>query len=128
MFLDTNIIIEMFRFGKGTEKFQKIYEQIEDEALFISAFQIGEIADWSLANGINPLEPIENIKKMANIVPLSEDICILGSKMKHEMRRKGVSKFSLADGLILASAKSVKQTLLTMDEDFRKVKDVIVLK
>lgn len=128
MFLDTNIIIDLFRFGKGSERFQKIFEQIEDEALFISIFQIGEITDWSLANGIDPSEPIGNIKKMVNIVPLSEDICVQASRIKHKMREKGVSKFGLADGLILASARSVKQNLLTMDEDFKKVEDVIVLK
>jgi predicted nucleic acid-binding protein len=83
MFLDTNIIIDLFRFGKGSERFQKIFEQIEDEALFISVFQMGEVSDWSLANGIDPSEPIENIKKMVNIVPLSEDICVLGSRIKH---------------------------------------------
>jgi predicted nucleic acid-binding protein len=128
MFLDTNIIIEMFRFGKGTDEFKRIFEQIEDEVLFISIFQMGEIADWSLANGIDPSEPIGKVKKMANIVPLSEDICVQGSRIKHEMRKKGVAKFGLADGLILASARSVKQSLLTMDEDFKKARDVVVLK
>ncbi len=128
MFLDTNIIIDMFRFGKGTERFRKIFKQIEDEALFISIIQIGEIADWSLANEIDPSEPIKYLKEMVNIVPLSEDICIQGSKIKYDMRKEGAAKFSLADGLILSSARFVKQVLLTMDEDFKKVKDVIILR
>ncbi len=43
------------------------------------------------------------------------------------MRKKGQKKFGLADGIILASAISINQTLLSKDNDFKKAKDVIIL-
>ncbi len=127
MFLDTNIIVDIFRNDEESKKFQKIFELIENEPLFISVFQMGEISDWSLMNKIDPVEPIEFLKKTVNIIPLNEDICIEASKIKYETRREGEKKFSLADGIILASARSINQTLLTSDRDFKRVKDVIIL-
>ena len=44
------------------------------------------------------------------------------------MRKKGKSKFSLIDGIILASAQSINQKFLTKDNDFQKTKEVILLK
>ena len=127
MFLDTNIIIDIFRYDEESKKFQKIFELIEKEPLFISVFQMGEISDWSLMNKIYPAEPIEFLKKTLNIIPLNEEICIEASKITYDMRKKGEKKFSLADGIILASARSINQTLLTSDRDFKRVKDVIIL-
>jgi len=127
MFLDTSIIIDIFRYDEESKNFQKIFELIKDEPLFISIFQIGEISDWSLQNKIDPIEPLNFLKKTMNIIPLSEEICLEASKIKYEMRKKGQKKFGLADGIILASAISINQTLLSKDNDFIKAKNVIIL-
>lgn len=127
MFLDTSIIIEIFRSGENTKPFEDIYELIKDEPLFISIIQIGEISDWCLKNGINPTERISNLKHIVNIIPLSEKICCEGSRIEYDFRREGVSHFSLMDGFILASARSINQNLLTKDTDFRKAGDALVL-
>ena len=127
MFLDTSVIVDIFRYDEESKNFQKIFEQIKDEPLFISIFQIGEISDWSLLNKIDPAEPLEFLKKTMNIIPLSEDICLEASKIKYEMGKKDQKKFGLADGIILASAISINQTLLSKDYDFKKAKDVIIL-
>ena len=127
MFLDTSIIVDIFRYDEESKNFQKIFELIKDDPLFISIFQIGEISDWSLSNKIDPAEPLEFLKKTMNIIPLSEDICLEASIIKFDMRKKGEKKFSLADGIILASARSINQTLLSKDSDFKKAKDVIIL-
>ena len=125
MFLDTSIIIEIFQ---SKSEFEEIYEIIKDEPLFISIVQIGEIADWCVKNKINPTERIEKLKHIINIIPLSEKICITGSQIKHDMREKGVTKFGLLDGIVLASARLINQELLTTDTDFKKAKDATVLK
>lgn len=127
MFLDTSIIIEIFRSKKNTQLFEDIYKLIKDEPLFISIVQIGEISDWCLKNEINPTERISKLKHILNIVPLSEEICFEGSKIKYDSRRESISHFSLMDGFILASARSINQKLLTKDTDFRKADDAIVL-
>lgn len=127
MFLDTSIIIEIFRSGENTRLFGDIYELIKDELLFISIIQIGEISDWCLKNEIDPTERISNLKDIVNLIPLSEKICFEGSKITYDFRREGISHFSLMDGFILASARSINQKLLTKDTDFRKADDAIVL-
>jgi predicted nucleic acid-binding protein len=127
MFLDTSIIIEIFRNKENTEAFQKIYKLIKDENLFISVIQIGEISDWCLKNDIDPTERISQLKRIVNIVPLSEKICLKGSKAKYRYRKEGITNFSLIDGIILASAQLINQNLLTKDTDFEKAKDAIVV-
>lgn len=127
MFLDTSIIIEIFRSEKHTKEFGKIYELIKDEPLFISIIQIGEISDWCLKNSVDPAKRTASLKSILNIIPLSEKICLEGSQIKYEMRRQRISSFSLSDGIILASARSINQKLLTTDTDFRKADDAIIL-
>ncbi len=127
MFLDTSIIIEIFKMRKDTKKFEEIYDFIKDEPLFISIIQLGEISDWCLKNKIDPKNRINRLKDILNIIPLSEKICLKGSQIKYDMRKKRFFKFSLFDGIILASAQSLNQKLLTTDSDFKKAKDVIIL-
>lgn len=127
MFLDTTIIMEILRSKKRSKKFQEIFDLVKDEPLFISVIQLGEISDWCLDNEIDPLDRISRLKEVVGIVPLSERICLEGSEIKHWMRERGVSKFSLLDGIILVSARSIDQKLLTTDSDFRKAEDAIIL-
>ena len=127
MFLDTSIIIEIFRSGQKSETFEEIFELIKDEPIFISIIQIGEISDWCLKNNINPEKRILRLKQILNVVPLSEKICLEGSKIKYKIRKKEKKKFSLIDGIILSSARSINQKLLTIDKDFKKINDTIVL-
>jgi len=127
MFLDTSVIIEIFRSEKSSKTFGEIYELIKDEPLFISVIQIGEISDWCLKNNIDPEKRMSKLRQLLNIIPLSEKLCFEGSQVKFNLRKKGISKFSLIDGIILASARSINQKLITKDKDFRKIKDAIVL-
>jgi predicted nucleic acid-binding protein len=128
MFIDTSIVIEIFRLEKRSKKFEKIHDIIKNEPMFISVIQLGEISDWCLSNGIDPSDRISKLKKIFNIIPLDELSCIEGSKIKFEMRKSGKTKFSLMDGIILASARSVNQKLLTSDSDFKKAEDVVFIK
>ncbi|MCX6665136.1 MAG: PIN domain-containing protein [Euryarchaeota archaeon] len=128
MFLDTSIIIEIFRNEKQTKTFQDIYKYIKEEPLFISLVQIGELSDWCLKNQIDPEKRINKLKQILNVIPLNEKICYDAAQIKYTMRKKGVEKFGLLDAIILASARSINQKLLTMDNDFRTLHDAIVLR
>jgi len=127
MFVDTSIIVEIFRDDKDSNKFQEIYEHIKDEPLFISIIQLAELSDWCLKNQINSEERVTRLKQIANVIPLNEKICFEAARLKHTMRKKSTSKFGLLDGIILASARSMNQRLLTTDNDFRSLSDAIVL-
>jgi predicted nucleic acid-binding protein len=126
MFLDTSIIVELMR-GEDEELIGKIMSHIENELIFISMVQLGEVNDWCLANCSNPEARISQLREIVHLIPVNETICIRASEIKHEMRLKKIPKFSLIDGLILASARHIDQKLLTLDSDFRKAKDAICI-
>jgi len=128
MFLDTSILIEIFRNDQKTRTFQEIYKHIKDEPLFISLIQIGEISDWCLKNNIDPEKRITKLKQILNVIPLNEKICYEAAHIKYKIRKKGVAKFGLLDGIVLASARSINQRLLTTDSDFRTISDAVVVR
>ena len=127
MFLDTSIVIELFRFSDRSKKFKTIMSHIADEILIVSVIQLAEITNWCIINRMSVTEKIDDVRKIATIMPLSEDISIEGAKIKREMRRLRVPKFGIIDGIILASARSIKEEILTTDKDFRKAKDAIIV-
>lgn len=127
MFLDTSIIIDILTHKKNSDQFKTIFSRIKDEPLYISIIQLGELSDWCYKNNVEVNKKIQQIKKMVTIIPLDETICLHGSKIKHIARKKGNKKFSLIDGLILASANSVDENLLTKDTDFSNCSQAIVL-
>jgi predicted nucleic acid-binding protein len=90
--------------------------------------QIGEISDWCLKNHIDPEKRITKLKQILNVIPINEKICYDAANIKYMMRKKGGTKFGLLDGIILASARSMNQRLLTADTDFRTISDAIVIK
>lgn len=128
MFLDTSVIIKIFRNDKNSKTFQEIYTYIKDEPIFISIIQIGEISDWCLKNHIDPEKRITKLKQILNVIPLNEKICYDAAHLKYTIRKKGVTKFGLLDGIVLASARSLNQRLLTTDNDFRAMSDAIVVR
>ena len=128
MFLDTSVIIEIFRNDKNSKKFQEIYTYIQDEPIFISIIQIGEISDWCLKNHIDPEKRITKLKQILNVIPLNEKICYEAARIKYTIRKKGVTKFGLLDGIVLASARLINQRLLTTDTDFRSINDAVVIR
>jgi predicted nucleic acid-binding protein len=127
MFLDTSIIIEIFRNDKNSKTFQEIYSYIKDEPIFISLIQIGEISDWCLKNHIDPEKRITKLKQILNVIPLNEKICYDAAHIKYTIRKRGVTKFGLLDGIVLASARLINQRLLTMDNDFRTISDAVFI-
>ncbi len=127
MFLDTNILIDMLLSREETARFRRIIEVIGNEHLYVSIFQIGELSDWCLMAELDPLESVTRLKEVASIIPLTESICLNASRIKDDMRKKGASKFGLGDGIVLASARSINQELLTTDIDFNEAEDAIIL-
>jgi predicted nucleic acid-binding protein len=125
MFLDTTIIVELMR-GEG-QRVKNILAHIENELLFISIIQLGEVNDWCLANCSDTPKRIAQLKEIVNVIPLNEAICIEASELKHKFRSQKIVKFSLMDGIILASARYIGQKLLTSDTDFRKADDAIMI-
>ena len=89
--------------------------------------QLGELSDWCIANRIPVKERVEAVKNLANIIPVDEEICLEGSKLKNERRKKGFRSFGLLDGLVMAAARSVGERVLTLDRDFEGEEDCILI-
>ena len=89
--------------------------------------QLAELSDWCIANEVPVRERIEEVKSLANIIPLDEDVCLEGSRLKSERRRRGFGSFGFLDGLLLAAARSVGERVLTFDRDFPEEEDCLLL-
>ncbi|OLB47049.1 hypothetical protein AUI07_02455 [archaeon 13_2_20CM_2_53_6] len=127
MLLDTSAIIEVLRHPRTSKEFRLVQKHIGEENLFVLVVQLAELSDWCIVNNIPVRERIGEVKNLANIIPLDEDICLEGSKIKNERLKKGFASFALLDGLLLAAAKSVGERVLTFDRDFAEEEDCLVL-
>lgn len=119
--------MEILRHPRSSKEFRLIKEQIGSEELYVLLVQLAELSDWCLENDESPEESIGRLKRMASIILLDENICLDGSRIKRERRRKGHRAFGILDGLILAAARSMNEKLLSFDEDFQGEEDCIVL-
>ena len=127
MFLDTSIIIEILAGRKGSTVKEEVFAAIGASPLYFSAVQFAEIADICMNNGEDAEKRIRQVKDIVSVTSLDDNICLQAAAIKLHMRKKGCNKFSLVDGIVLASARSVGEKLLTLDTDFRMAKDAFVM-
>ena len=127
MLLDTSAIVEIFRSPAESVRLEKITAEIGDEEVYVSTIQLAEIADWASRNKAPPEDRVEAVKEMARTVPLDERICLEGAAIKQRRRKSGHDGFALIDGIILATARSIGQRVLTLDEDFAGESDCLVI-
>lgn len=123
MFLDTFALVEYFM---GTSKGLRVKEALKRERSYISIISIAEVADWCHENDLDAQKHVDVIRKLVDMVPLTEEICLGASRIKHEGRKLHID-FGLVDGLILATAKSMGQKVLTGDPHFRELPNVLML-
>jgi predicted nucleic acid-binding protein len=127
LLLDTSAIIEVLRHPRTSNEFRLVEKHIGEEDLYVLVVQLAELSDWCIVNNVPVRERIEEVKSIANIIPLDEDICLEGSRIKNERRKKGFGSFGILDGLLLAAARSVGERVLTFDRDFAEEEDCLVL-
>lgn len=127
MLLDTSTLVEIFRSSAGSARFRMIMAEVGDEEAYVSVIQLAEIADWATRTGAPPEGRVDALKEFARIVPLDERICLNASEIKHRRRNAGHGDFGLIDGIILATARSIGQRVLTLDTDFSGENDCLVI-
>jgi predicted nucleic acid-binding protein len=122
--IETSAWVEYFA---GTKLGEKCKELIEKEQIATSIISIAELSDKAYREN-QPIERyIEFILAKAKIIPLTIRIARLGAQAKNEIRKKK-TKFGLADGIHLATAREQEAILLTKDNDFTELKKVIILR
>jgi predicted nucleic acid-binding protein len=72
-------------------------------------------------------ETVEAVKKFASVISVDEEICLEGSRIKAERRKRGYANFGLIDGLILAAARLMRERVLTFDRDYSGERDCTIL-
>jgi len=127
MLLDTSVIVEIFRSSSTSRRFRKIVREIGDEEVFVSIVQLAEVADWAIRNRVSSKDRVDSIKEFARIVPLDEQICLDAPVIKYRRRELGYTDFGLLDGIVLATARSIGQRVLTFDKDFAGESDCQVI-
>ncbi len=128
MLLDSSAIVEVFRNPGDSRRFRAIWRRVGDEEVFVSVVQLAELADWAVRNRVSPKDRVESVREFAQVVPLDAEICLEAAAIKQRNRERGYSNFSLLDGVILATARSIGQRVLTFDGEFAGESDCIVLK
>lgn len=124
MLLDTYAWIELF---KGSAKGKKVEEIIKAEKeVFTSIVSLAEITKWCLDNKRDVYQRLEIVKNYSEILDLDKKIVIIAGKINFEIR-KTVKDFGMIDSLIYSTAQIYTLKLLTGDEHFRNLDNVIML-
>ena len=124
MILDTSAWVE---FIEGTERGQEVKAVLEREENFTSMVTLSEIAQWCLRNGReNVAATIDEVKRISQILPLTEAISIRAGKLSYE-RKKGGRKLGMIDSIIVATAQAYGLKILAKDNAFRDLPDARIL-
>lgn len=90
--------------------------------LYASALVLGELAAKVADEGLRDALLAE-IRSAATIIPVSGEIAEAGGRLRARLRASDESA-SLADGIHLATARSIDAKLVSNDMAFRREKDV----
>lgn len=124
MLLDTSALVALFTRKSAADRIEK---EAGNSELFVSRIQLAEIADWATRSGVPAIDRVDAVEQMATVAPLTREICLEAAAIKSAKRKRGASSFGIIDGVVLATARSLGQSLLTFDADFDGEEDCLVL-
>jgi predicted nucleic acid-binding protein len=110
----------------GTENGIKIKPIIEREEIATSIIAIAELADRIARDDQRFNVRLQFIQRRAAIIGLSVELCLKAAQLKKVNRRKK-EKFGLADGVHLATAQQEGAVLVTSDNDFSGIENVMLI-
>ncbi len=121
--IDASAWIEYFLGSKRGEKIKEILE--EDNELITLPITFAEIISYFVRVKIDINIATNNIKALSKLINDSEFAQSAGEI--HANIKSKNQKFSLADAFIVASAKKLNANILTCDNDFRGIKEAIII-
>ena len=118
--IDSWAWIEYF---KGSPLATKAKEIIESsKKILLSTINISEIYHFLLKNKPADAEKLmEFVLKSSFVIPLDSSIALKAAKIKYD------NKIGLADAIVIATAEENNATILTGDDDFKGMKNVIYI-
>ncbi len=108
---------------KATEMCEKVKKYFADEEVILtSIMNIAEVYKFLLMTRPEKANSfIQNIMKIALIIPLDTDLALNAAKIKHE------KKMGMADAIVAATAEKEHARIITGDPDFKDFPNVIFL-
>ena len=110
----------------GTSKGDKIIKIIEESQIATSIVAIAELADKFEQMNKPFADHLNFIRSRAKLMPIDPAIALHAAKLKKEFRKYS-TKFSLADGIHLATAMGNNAILVTADSDFEKADKILLI-
>ncbi len=123
MLLDTYAWVELFI---GSEKGDRVKELTKNTESFTSIISLSEIVVWCHRNNKDPKIFLDKVKEYSIILHLNDEIAELAGNLNFEIK-KTEKTFGLSDALIYATARMYSLKLLTGDEHFRDLEDIVML-
>lgn len=124
--IDAYAWIEYFNATKQGEKVKEIIED-KDNEIYTNPITLSELASSFERNNSSFSEEKEILLTLSKIMAL--DIAFFEDTGKlHAQMKKQRKHMSMADVFVYASAKKLNGKVLTGDEDFRGLKEVVMIK
>ncbi len=119
--IDTFAWIEYFA---GSARAEKARPYIEKGDAITPALVVAEFTDKYAREGIDPKERLKFIRAKTAIAPLDDDIAEAAGRIS-AARRSRVSGWGMADSCVLATARARGAKVVTGDNHFKDLDDVI---
>ena len=123
--LDSFAWVEYFR---GTKKGEIVQNCLEEGGCITPTIVLAELSDVYVREENNFFErDLSFILSNTTIADLDREIAAEAGKIKNEVKRMHKANFGLADGIILATARKFHAKVVTGDQHFRKIRDIVFL-
>jgi len=119
--IDTFAWIEYFA---GTVRGEKARAYIEGGEGVTPAIVVAEFTDKYVRESMNPNERLSFMRIKTTIVPIDDEIAETAGRISAERKRK-VKRWRLVDSCVLATARAKGLKVVTGDEHFDDLKEII---
>ena len=128
--MNSRIIVDAFawvEFFIGSERGRIVKRHIDDGYVVITlTTTLSELKEYALKNGKDFDEILPLIRGYSEIREIDEGIGIMAGEVNYE-RKKVVKGWGMMDSYVLASSLVLNAGILTGDQHFRDVEDVIMI-
>ena len=111
----------------GTSSGAKIKEILDNNNVVTSILTIAELSDKFAHDKKDFESSLAFMVSKSNIVEISYEVAKNSGQLKNEVR-KHHKNFSLVDAILYLTSQEQNAGLITIDQDFSELKDVIMLK
>ncbi|MBI4139775.1 PIN domain-containing protein [Candidatus Woesearchaeota archaeon] len=112
----------------GSERGNAIVSIVDNKnnEIFTSAATLSEVLSKFLRTGKSEFIAINSIHSLSSVVPVSSDIAVGTARIHHDQKKKN-KNFGMLDSFVVATAQNVDAKIITGDDDFKGLKNVIFI-